>query len=337
MHSIGIIRLSSLGDIILTEPVTRALKNNFPQTRITYFTKEMYRPVLDMFSAVEDIIGYDIPGEDDKLGDLKNTVKELPYDFDLVLDLHKNIRSRIITKNLKAPEKLTYKKNRLARQIAVWFRRKSGGKHTAEKYLSLLDDLMVICTDRIPRLSVPEESKQKAADYINGIDFESGRFVVLAVGASHPTKHYPIEQFAKLAEIISSKYQYKILVIEQEHFGYLNLFDKLKSLGVLEFGIGIELKQLAGIIKNAGLTISNDSGIMHLSAGLGVPTAGLFGPTHPVLGFAPLGRDSTAITTDEKCSPCSLHGGRPCFRDKQYCFLNMTPEMIISRVERFLV
>ena len=302
MHSIGIIRLSSLGDIILTEPVTRALKNNFPQTRITYFAKESYRPVLEMFAAVEDIITFEIPGEDEKLGAVKNKTRELPYDFDLVLDLQKNIRSRVILRNLKSSETMTYKKNRLARQIAVWFRRKEGGKHTSEKYLALLDELMVICTDRIPRLAVPEESKLAAKKYLNSIGFESEKFVALAAGASHPPKHYPINQFAELAEIVSSQYGLKILVVEQEHFGYLNLFDKLKSQGVLEFGIGIELKKLAGILENARLVISNDSGIMHLSAALGTPTAGLFGPTHPVLGFAPLGRDTIAITTNEDLS-----------------------------------
>jgi ADP-heptose:LPS heptosyltransferase len=336
MHSIGVIRLSSLGDIILTEPVTRALKNNFPQTRITYFAKEMHRPVLDMFSAVADIITFDIPGQDEKLGDLKHKIRELPYDFDLVLDLHKNIRSRVILKNLKSPEKMTYKKNRLVRQLAVWFRRKEGGKHTAEKYLALLDELMLICTDRIPRLLVPDESKQEAVDYINSFDFKKDRFVVLAVGASHPPKHYPINQFAEVAEIINSQYGFKILVVEQEHFGYLNLFDKLKSRGILEFGIGLDLKKLAGILTNARLVISNDSGIMHLAAALGRPTAGLFGPTHPVLGFSPLGRDAIAITTNEECSPCSLHGRRPCFRDRQYCFLNMTPEFVISKVKKYL-
>jgi heptosyltransferase-2 len=336
MDSIGIIRLSSLGDIILTEPVTRVLKKNFPDVVITFFTREMYRPVVEMFPAADQIIGFDIPGKEEKLGDLKTRVKSLPYDFDILLDLHKNIRSRVLVKNIKAFRKLTYKKNRLSRQFSVWFKSRKKPLHTVEKYLAVLDDLMVISTNNIPRLLVPDEKQSAADNYISEIGFEPGRFVVLAVGASHPPKHYPIEQFNRLAEMIHDKYRLKILVVEEEQFGYLNLFDNLRSNGSLEYALGMHIKKLAGVISRACMTISNDSGIMHLSAALDVPTAGLFGPTHPVLGFSPLGKKSIAITTNEKCSPCSLHGERLCYRDKQYCFLNMTPELIISKVEKYL-
>jgi ADP-heptose:LPS heptosyltransferase len=66
--------------------------------------------------------------------------------------------------------------------------------------------------------------------------------------------------------------------------------------------------------------ISSDSGLMHLSAALGVPTFGLFGPTHPALGFAPIGPHAQAFHAGTYCSPCHRHGAAPCFRERRHCF-----------------
>jgi len=75
---------------------------------------------------------------------------------------------------------------------------------------------------------------------------------------------------------------------------------------------------------------------MHLASFLKVPVVAIFGPTHPKLGFAPLGPDSVVISVDEKCSPCSLHGKRKCYRRERYCMDKISPEEVAGEASRFL-
>jgi ADP-heptose:LPS heptosyltransferase len=336
MDRIGIIRLSSLGDIILTEPVCACLKENFPKVSITFFTREIYLPVLEMCRDVDDHVAFQIPGAHERINDLRGALSKGGAKFDLVLDLHKNIRSRVIMNILRADEKLTYSKKRLFRQFAVWFKRKKKTTRTIDNYFSALDYLRLKISRKTPELVIPDEFSRKAEEYLAGIGFAADKYVVLAIGASHPPKQYPPVQFANLAVKIYNNYGVKILVVDSRWPQNRRIFDELKSKGIAQFGFGLDIRLLAALCKNARAVISNDSGVMHLAAATDVPTAGLFGPTHPVLGFAPAGDKSVAVSTDESCAPCSLHGARKCYRDKQYCFTNMTAEFILSRFEKYL-
>ncbi len=326
-----------MGDIILTEPVCRNLKSNFPDCRLTYFTRDQYSDVVEMFSSLDEIRSLQIPGPHEKASDLRAAIKSIDQKFDLVLDIHANLRSRIIYKTLDAEKKMRYKKHRIFRQISVWTKNKQARYNTIQNYLEPLEKLNLAIEYTVPNLNPGEKAEKKAQTFLQEIDFAKDQFAVFAIGASHPAKHYPIKLWAELAELVSARHNLKILVAEKEHFGYFNLFDKLKSEGKLSFAIGQNIKTLAAIIGKAKYTVSNDSGVMHLSRAMNCPTAGLFGPTHPVLGFEPAGEKAIAITTNERCAPCSLHGEKPCYRDRQYCFLNMTPELILDEIDKKLM
>lgn len=333
MDKIAIIRLSSLGDIILTEPVTRSLKHNFPNSRITFFTRESYRPVVEMFPAVDKIESFLIPGPDQSLDGLNSYLESIGLDYDLVIDLHKNLRSKIISRKLKSENIITYQKDRIQRQLAVWFKFKKLSKTSSEKYLETLSKLEIPVTSHIPELKIDQSQVKLAEKYLQDINFDNNKFAILAVGASHAPKKYPLKKYAELAQLLSEKYNLKSLVVDDSEIADQHVFDKVKQNGIVEFGIGLDLKLLSVIISMARVTISNDSGLMHLSSALQTPTIGLFGPTHPILGFQPMGGHSVALTTDEKCSPCSLHGKRPCHKKEQFCFTNLTTNMIVKTVE----
>jgi ADP-heptose:LPS heptosyltransferase len=256
--------------------------------------------------------------------------------FDLVLDLHKNIRSRVIMNILRADEKLTYSKKRFFRQFAVWFKRKQKWIRTIDNYFSVFDYMRLKAARKTPALIIPNEFKHEGEKFLKEIGFEANKYVVLAVGASHPPKRYPLEGFAELASRIYSDYSLKVLIVDSRKPDNMIMFTRLKLEGIADFGFGLDIRLLAALCTSAKAVISNDSGVMHLAAATDVPTAGLFGPTHPVLGFAPAGEKSVTITTDESCAPCSLHGARKCYRDKQYCFTDMTVDFILSRFEKYL-
>jgi len=124
MADLAVIRLSSLGDIILTEPVTRALRELFPGAKINFITRGKFREVVQMFPAVDEVISFEIPGRHQDFCGLVGSVRQLPIRPELTLDLQKNMRSWMIKRALRCRKVLTYRKARLRRQMAVWLKRK---------------------------------------------------------------------------------------------------------------------------------------------------------------------------------------------------------------------
>ncbi|MCX7905081.1 MAG: lipopolysaccharide heptosyltransferase II [Elusimicrobiales bacterium] len=132
MKKFLIIRLSSLGDIILTFPVLRNIKLNYPNSKILYLTKKQFKDLLEINKDVDEIIVFD---------GLFKTIKKLRKEnFDFIFDLHSNIRSFFIKKLLKSEKKITYKKDSLLRYVLILFKYISPKleRHVIEKYLEVL-------------------------------------------------------------------------------------------------------------------------------------------------------------------------------------------------------
>ncbi len=329
-----VIRLSHLGDVILTEPVVRSVKTAYPDAKVDFLTREIYRSAVGLFDGVDSTLAVQIPGRDQQLFALNETVRRMCQShYDLLIDLHGNLRSWWIRLRLKADRKVTYPKNWRARRKAVRKKQHDIGLHTVDLYLRALSELGIPAQARVPKVSVAVTVQNQV---LHDHCLERDGYCVFAVGASHPTKHFPITQWVLLAEEASAELGIRIVVVERDYYEYMNLFEDMQKSGQTVIHTGLDLPALAGLLASARLTVSNDSGIMHLSAATGTPTVGLFGPTHPSLGFSPLGNSCRAVTTDESCSPCSRHGASPCYRDDRYCFKKMSTDMIMKHVREVL-
>ncbi|NLB35570.1 MAG: glycosyltransferase family 9 protein, partial [Elusimicrobia bacterium] len=108
----------------------------------------------------------------------------------------------------------------------------------------------------------------------------------------------------------------------------------------LERGLSFEgktnVKDLIALVSLMDFLISNDSGIIHIAAALGIGVGAIFGPTVPALGFTPFGSRHVIIENkDLKCRPCSLHGPRTCPKKHFKCMLDISPEDVLMQVKKF--
>jgi heptosyltransferase-2 len=336
VNRVLVIRLSHLGDVILTEPVIRSIKSAHPGAEIDYLTRSEYADAVRLMDGDLRVLPVDVAGDDRTLRGLARTARRFcPEPYDLMLDLHYNLRSWWMRRQVRANRIITYPKNYRSRRKAVKRKIHTVGLHSVDLYLAALRQAGIQPESRIPRLAVTG-SVGDETDYLSLFGIPEGNFAVFAVGASHPPKHYPLPQWVKLAELVINRMDCNIVILERENWDYLNLFDGIPCSGRLSKRIGLRLNELARVISKAAFAVSNDSGIMHLAAAVGIPTVGLFGPTHPSLGFSPLGDSCRAITVDEECSPCSRHGERECYRSERFCFTRMTPELIIRQIEELI-
>ena len=323
------IRFGSLGDVILTSPAVLNLKLAAPGNDVVFLTKERFRRVAERFDGVDRVVT--IPDQS-SLPELYSVLLELDaHGFDIVVDLHGNPRSWLSRKLIAADRKAVYPKRRIERLEAVRGRghsvqSPSAWPHTIDLYNEAVAEigLPVVCRRPQMRFSLPPREIQGFLD-------SSQPVVVIAPGAAHPPKQWPIEHFARVAELLHVRHGARIIwAVTDTDVHKVRIRRHVRSEDLFEL-VNEPVELLAAIVAHARLTIANDSGVAHLSSAVGTPVLALFGPTHPVLGFAPRGLRDQVVEVDEFCRPCSRHGARSCYRDEQYCFTRITPEVVVDR------
>lgn len=329
-----LIRLSSLGDIVLTSPVTRALRRAFPDARIAITVKQSYEPLARLLPGVDEVLPFE---RSRGIGPLMARVRD--ERFEVIVDLHANPRSVLIAVLSGARQVIRYRKRRLARMGMVYTKQLSMPTwHTVDLYLAALAPLGITPLDRLPELIVHPAARQEIDDRLrrHGV-MEHQPVIGLAPGASSPTKRWPAERFARLADRLQETDHAAIVLIGGPSDRPLTaaVVDAMAGHAI-DWAGQVDLALLPAALHRCCVFVSNDSGPMHVSSAVGTPVVGLFGPTHPCLGFAPLGPHDVALSLDLDCSPCSLHGERPCWKGTHACLHDLTVDRVAMQTERLI-
>ena len=324
-HRTLVVRFGSLGDVLLASATALNLKLAYPGSEVVFLTKERFRVVAERFDGVDEVVT--IP-DSASAGELYAALLKLDArNFEAVVDLHGNFRSWLTRKLVAADAKVVYPKRRYERYKAIRESvHPSNYPHTIDLYNDTLRQLGRPAPCRRPqmRYSLPPSEIQS---------FMAGDrpVVVIAPGAAHPPKQWPIERFARVAELLSVRHDARIVwAVTGADAPRVRLRQQVRSEDLFEM-VNEPIELLAATIGHATLTIANDSGIAHLSSAVGTPVLAVFGPTHPVLGFAPRGLRDGVIEVDEDCRPCSRHGARPCYRQEQFCFTRISAETVVDQ------
>ncbi|MEE9553285.1 MAG: glycosyltransferase family 9 protein [candidate division Zixibacteria bacterium] len=301
----------------------------FPEAEIDYLTKKSYAPLIEHHPAVEKVITYN----DSKsfLGAVSRIRKNR---YDLFVDLQANAQSAILRAGLLSAKKVRYPKRRFARELIV--RRpqlKLKVDHTVNAYFTALRKLGMNVTPSPPVLALPPEYSSFADDFMKkSFPDECKVFVVLCPGARHYEKKWP--RFGDVAESLLEKSEIGLLVISSSDD---NLPDDLRIdhprlIPIRDY----ELLKIGALMSGCSASITNDSGLMHLSCAVQTPVAAIFGPTNPRLGFSPVYPGSIMICDDVFCSPCSVHGKKRCSQSVKHCFNEISPERVVESLFKII-
>ena len=261
------------------------------------------------------------------------------FEFDLVVDLHANLRSFIIRHLLKAKVKIKYDKRWLARFLLVHFKYiKVKPVHTVDSYWGALKKIGVNSSEKGPEIFLDQEGENFLKYFLIEKNTEKDDIVVgIHPGARWETKRWNEEKFNQVCQILNQKPKVKIILFgdqkDQEVIDRMNLQAEDQKLFK---AVNLPLNKFMSLVGRCDCFITNDSGPMHIASALGVPVVAIFGPTHPKLGFSPLGPENIVLTANVKCSPCSLHGEKRCHKKSRLCMDLIQPEMVVDSVERLL-
>lgn len=318
---IAVLRLSSLGDIVLTLPVVHALRAAYPGAAIDYWVKEEYAGLVAHDPAITHV--RELERDARRIEDLVSMSAELEG-HDLIVDLHASSRTRVLTFRQKA---VVLRTDPRRWQRARWVHARWSGPaplpHVTERYAATLAPIGVK-VDGVPRVTVRPETEAWARAERERLA-PGGVCVALAPGAQHATKRWPEERWCDLESRLAARGVGRLLIgTAAERRSLPRLEAQVAGAKGAAWYTG-SIEQAAALLGESAVAVTHDSGLMHLAAARGREVVAMFGSTSPVLGFRPVGAGHTVICRDLPCQPCTLHGRAACPRGHFRCMTTIEP------------
>lgn len=315
-----IIRFSSIGDIVLTSPVIRCLKQQLPDSEIHYLTKTHYSQIIEGNPFVSKIYAIE--------SSVKEVIGSLQSEkYDVIIDLHNNIRSHQVTSALKV-KAFRYNKQSFKRFLLTRFNLNLLHNHVVDRYFTAVAPLNVINDGKGLDYFIPEKDEvpvqQLPFTHLAG-------YCVIVVGAKHFTKQIPM---VKLEELCS-KIKIPILLLGGPDDVYLGLQLENKDHFKISSACGrYNINQSAAVIKRAKYIITPDTGMMHIAAAFNKRIISIWGGTEKRLGFTPyLVNNSTSVIIENNqlsCRPCHRFGLDKCPKDHFKCMMDLDMQKVVD-------
>ena len=327
-----IIHTAFIGDIVLSTPLIKKIKDTYPDSDITYVTTPSGEAILKNNPHLNNIIVYDKRGEHKGISGVWQLGKRLRYEnFNMVITPHRYLRSSILSWLSRSPIRKGY-------DIAFGsclFTEKikyDRTKHEVEKLLSF------VAPENKKRYEIelyPGEKEEMKGDNLWKENLlEDKKVVVLAPGSKWFTKQWPVEYFNKLAKSLKKLSNVRLIVVGGKD--EINL--PIEKENIIDMRGKTSLLELADILSRADVVVTNDSSPIHIASAFKKPRIfALFGPTIEKFGFFPWSLNSKVFQVDGlKCRPCGIHGGKSCPEKHFKCMRDILPEEVFNEIKKYL-
>jgi len=326
-----IIRLSSLGDIVLTTKLIRNLKLNYPKSELFFICNEEYADLLK-FNPYIDKIGLYNKNEDNEIRNLKNEI--IAYNPDLIIDLQKNSRSKFLIDDFD--NIVTYDKRRIYKLMLVYAK-----KTIEDKNLPIADIFIKPIVDFLLDFKVDDGGLEfwLQSDKDNLIykpklkEFSiRGKLKIAVAPAAHfKTKRWLSENFIELINLIKNKYDAEFIIL-----GGKTEFELCEHIAIAtdskNYAGKTNIIESAELIDKCDMMICNDTGLMHIAAARQVPIAVFFGSTVQQFGFGPYKVKNIIMEKELWCRPCSHIGRNNCPLGHFNCMKKITPIFAFNKI-----
>ncbi|HNR85675.1 MAG TPA: glycosyltransferase family 9 protein [Taishania sp.] len=302
-----IVRFSSIGDIVLTTPVVRAVKQQLNTTEIHFITKKSFASLLANNPHIS------------KLYTIEKSVTEVLDElkaekYDVVIDLHKNIRT-LRLKQALGVKSYAFDKLNFQKWLLVNFKvDKLPNVHIVERYFEAVKEIGVVNDGKNCELFFDETAK---VDTLKSFDLQPKSFVAVAVGAQFATKVMP----EKLLIEVLKKVEHPIVLLggptDVDRARAIEIGLQQHSQKVINAVNQFSLAQSASIVAQSQVLLTHDTGLMHIATCYNTPIVSVWGNTVPAFGMYPYYPSNTELFSIHEvlnlnCRPCSKIGYESC-------------------------
>lgn len=328
-----VVRFSSIGDVLLTTPLLRAIRTKWPGARVTMLTRRQFVPLV---SDNPNLTGVLEVAPDDGIRELARLIRRAEYTH--ILDLQGGLRTAPLRLLAGGPW-TGYSHRRLARELLIRF------KHDAykddvpvpERYFEAAAGLGVVPDGGPPEFFLDPASEASAAAWLGRADVGTRRpLVAVAPGAAHATKRWPVERWVELVRQVAGTCADIVALGGPEDAAVGAEIAARSGTGVASAAGELSLQETGAVLKRAAALVSGDTGVMHMATGVGTPVVALFGPTVRQFGFFPYGARASVVERDLGCRPCSSHGTEECPLGHHRCMREIEPALVLATLTRAL-
>ena len=298
-----------IGDAVMTLPAVAAIRNTFPDARISILVKPWVAEVFHLCKYVDEVIPFQSSGIHSGIAGKLRLAKELrSRGFDTAILLQNAVEPAIIARLAGIPVRAGYDSDGRGLLLTHSVRRTEAVRkvHQIEYYLEMVKSLGCRSTDSKVHLEPGKEYEVLSENLLREHGIGSGTFLIgLAPGAAYgPAKRWLPERFAAVADrLIDGLPARAVLFGSQEDRKCADLVEKSARHPMINVAGKTNLGEAMAIIARCSLFLSNDSGLMHVAGALNIPTVAIFGSTNPIT-TSPVGDNSTVIYKGASCSPC---------------------------------
>ena len=324
LKKILLIRFSSIGDIVLTTPVVRCLRHQYPDAQLHVLTKSSYRSIYASNPYVDKVF--------ELSSNMKEVVRQLREEhYDFVVDLHKNWRSWRVRMALHRPsasfpkldfQKFLYTKLKIGKLPSV---------HIVDRYFKAVEKLGVHNDGQGLDFFFNEGDELHYEDLPEA--FREG-FVAVVIGGQHSTKILPVDKVVEVCKALD----YPVILVGGPEDAARGDRIKAKVGSYVGNTCGrLTLGQSASLLKLADAVLTNDTGMMHIAAALRKPIVSVWGNTVPEFGmypYLPKGMKPSAIIENKnlKCRPCDKLGYAKCPKGHFNCMNSLDSKEIAEKI-----
>lgn len=313
-----VIRFSSIGDIVLTTPIVRCLKEQI-NSEVDYLTKSAYVDVINDNPHIRNIYLID---------NIDNSYKQIlrSNKYDIVIDLQNNLRSYQIRYNLQA-KTYVLRKQTFSRWILIYLGVNLHNNHIVDRYFNAIKSLGLNNDNKGIDFFIAKSCKLN-------LDIPKD-YITWCISATHINKKLPARQ---IIEVIS-KLDIPVLLIggDLENNEASFITENIKKDYVINLCGKTTVQQSAYLIRESNLLLTNDTGMMHIASAFKTPLITFWGCTKPSLGFYPYINHKNVINiiSNKSKKPCSKHG-RYCSFNKDICINQIQADNIYESIFELL-
>lgn len=321
-----ILRFSSIGDIVLTTPIIRCLKMQVPNAEVHFATKKSFQSILSENPYIDKVHVLSA-----SLGSLINDLKL--EKFDVIIDLHHNLRTQIIKLRL-AVKSHSFSKLNIQKFILTNFKvNKMPNIHIVDRFFETVKSLNVKNDGKGLDYFIPKNDEVELASIDNNL---TNDFIALAIGAKFQTKQMPL---SKLEEVCTELNMPIVLLGgKEDNEKAEQIINSLPHKKIYNLCGKLNLNQSASIVKQSKLVLTHDTGLMHIASAFQKNIVSVWGNTVPEFGMYPYLIDNNFKVVEVKnlsCRPCSKIGYKKCPKGHFKCMNNIDAAEVIKSIHSF--
>ncbi|MDA2909705.1 putative lipopolysaccharide heptosyltransferase III [Nitrospiraceae bacterium AH_259_D15_M11_P09] len=339
MTNILVIKLRYIGDVLLATPALRALREHFPEARLTVAVNRGTEDILEWNPDINEVLVVDRGGPIAQTRFLRRIRQRR---FDCVIDLTDGDRSAILSRLSGAPIRIGFNEEHRWRGLLYTsvVKLKASTVHRLERDLEAVGLLGIEPKSSPLVLQTSSGDEQEAARLLEEVRVQQSAsendrpLVMIHPGARYWFKAWPPERFAELTDRLTVALNCHVLIGGDA--GDRDVAERIRTLArtcPVSLVGRTTLLQLAATLKRCALLVSNDNGPMHMAAARGIPVVALFGPSDPSV-WGPRGEKVEVLYKGLDCRRC-FHP--TCEQGENNCMRRISVDEVFVAASRLLV